>query len=202
MPIIRLLRALSDGIVRIERILLMLLVCAVVSLVLLNVGFRLFRITLAWADELAVLAMAWSGFVGASLMLRARIDPAVRLLHEAMGPLGLRVLRVSVSLLAAVFGLILIWLNWIWFNPPGLVAAGFDISTFEGTTFNFIYSGKTPVLVWPVFWFYLIMPWFALTLSVHALTNLSEDLGLIPERNLAHELDPPANDLPLPESPR
>ncbi|EDM72344.1 ABC transporte, permease protein, putative [Roseobacter sp. AzwK-3b] len=202
MPLIRLLRALSDGIVRIERILLMLLVFAVVSLVLLNVGFRLFEITLAWADELAVLAMAWSGFVGASLMLRARIDPAVRLLHEAVGPLGVRALRVSVSVLASVFGIILIWLNWIWFNPPGLIAAGFDISTFEATTFNFIYSGKTPVLVWPVFWFYLVMPWFALTLSVHALTNLAEDLGLIPQRNLARELDPSEDDVPLPETSR
>lgn len=202
MPLIRLLRALSDGIVRIERILLMLLVFAVISLVLLNVGFRLFEITLAWADELAVLAMAWSGFVGASLMLRARIDPAVRLLHEAVGPLGVRALRVSVSVLASVFGIILIWLNWIWFNPPGLVAAGFDISTFEGTTFNFIYSGKTPVLVWPVFWFYLVMPWCALTLTVHALTNLAEDLGLIPQRNLARELDPSEDDVPLPETSR
>jgi len=191
MPLIRLLRALSDGLVRIDRVLLMALVLSLVSLVLLNVGFRLFRITLAWADELAVLAMAWSGFVGASLMLRARIDPAVRLLHEAVGPAMVRALRVTVSVLSAGFGIILIRLNWNWFDPIGLYAAGFDIAAFEGATFNFIYSGQTPVLVWPFFWFYLVMPWFALTVTVHALANLAEDAGLIPERALARELSPP-----------
>jgi hypothetical protein len=34
----------------------------------------------------------------------------------------------------------------------------------------------------PHFWFFLVMPWFALTLTVHALTNLAEDLGLIAPR--------------------
>ena len=191
MPLVRLLRRLSDALVRIERVVLMLLVAAMVTLVLLNVGFRLFRITLAWADELAVLAMVWSGFVGASLMLRARIDPAVRLLHEAVGPGMARALRSLVSALAAGFGMLLIWMTWRWFDPVGMYQAGFDIATFEGTTFNFLYSGKTPVLVWPFFWFYLIMPWFALTLTVHALANLAEDAGMIPARALAAELSPP-----------
>lgn len=196
MPLVRLLRSFSDALVRIERVLLMVLVAALVSLVLLNVGFRLFGVTLAWADELAVLAMVWSGFIGASLMLRARIDPAVRLLHEAVGPALLRVLRVTVSVLASGFGAALIWLNWIWFDPLTLAAAGFDVAEFEGTTFNFIYSGQTSVLVWPYFWFYLIMPWFALTLTVHALTNLAEDAGLVPARALADELAPSGDDIP------
>jgi TRAP-type C4-dicarboxylate transport system permease small subunit len=190
MPLLRLLRALSDGIVRLERVLLMALVLGIVSLVLLNVGFRLFGVTLAWADELAVLSMVWSGFVGASLMLRARLDPAVRLLHEAVGLAAARALRVVVSALAAAFGAALIWMNWIWFNPPALVVAGFDIAAFQAVTFNFLYSTSTPVLVWPAFWFYLIMPWFALTLTVHALTNLAEDAGLIPGRALGQELMP------------
>jgi TRAP-type C4-dicarboxylate transport system permease small subunit len=191
MPLIRLLRATSDAIVRVERLLLMLLIFGVVFFVLINVTFRLFGITLAWADELAVLSMAWSGFIGASLMLRARIDPSVRLLHEALGPAVARGLRVLVSLLAAAFGAMLIWMNWIWFNPPALIAAGFDIAAFQAATFNFLYSTRTPVLVWPFFWFYLIMPWFALTIVVHALTNLAEDAGLIPPRALAEELTRP-----------
>jgi TRAP-type C4-dicarboxylate transport system permease small subunit len=191
MPLLRLLRALSDGVVRIERVLLVALILALVGFVLLNVGFRLFGVTLAWADELAVMAMVWSGFVGASPMFRARIDPAVRLLHEALGGSGVRALRLAVSALASAFGIVLIWLNWRWFDPIGLWAAGFDVAGFEARTFNFLYSGKTPVLVWPTFWFYLVMPWFALTLTVHALTNVAEDASLIPPRALADELNPP-----------
>lgn len=192
MPLIRLLRALSDGVVRIERLLLVALILALVLFVLLNVASRRVGVTLAWADELAVMAMVWSGFVGASLMLRARIDPAVRLLHEALRPSAVRALRIAVSFLAAAFGVILIWLNWRWYDPLGLFAAGFDIADFEARSFNFLYSGKTPVLVWPAFWFYLVMPWFALTVTIHALTNLAEDAGLIPARALAAELDPAA----------
>ncbi|MGY6534688.1 MAG: TRAP transporter small permease [Pararhodobacter sp.] len=186
----RMLRALSDGLIRIERVFLMLLIAGIAFFVLINVGFRLFRITLAWADELAVLSMVLAGFVGASLMLRARIDPAVKILQEMLRGPVVRMLRIIVSLIAVVFGLILIWLCWRWFDPRGLVAAGFEIGTFEMTTFNFIYTDTTPVLRWRFFWFYLIMPWFAFTLSVHALTNLAEDLGLIEPRLLAQEFQP------------
>ena len=186
----RLLRVLSDGLIRIEQILLMLLIAATAVFVLTNVGFRLFRITLAWADELAVLSMALAGFVGASLMLRARIDPAVKILQEMLGGPVMRALRIAVSLIASAFGLILLWLCWRWFDPAGMAAAGWDIETFQFTTFNFIYTDVTPVLQWRFFWFYLIMPWFAFTVTVHALTNLAEDLGLIAPRLLAQEFQP------------
>jgi TRAP-type C4-dicarboxylate transport system permease small subunit len=186
----RLLRALSDGLVRVERAALMLLIAAIAAFVLVNVAFRLFRVTLAWADELAVLSMALAGFVGASLMLRARIDPAVKLLQDAVDGAALRALRVAVSLIASAFGLILLWLCWRWFDPAGLAAAGWDVDEFQARTFNFIYTDVTPVLRWPSFWFYLIMPWFAFTVSVHALTNLAEDVGLIDRRALAQEFQP------------
>lgn len=188
MPLVRLLRRFSDLLTRIERLLLIVLIALVAIFVLMNVTFRLFNVTLAWADELAVLSMTMAGFVGASLMLRARIDPAVLILHEMLSPRAVRMLRAVVSLLAAGFGLMLGWLCWRWFNLPGLMAVGFDIGEFEMTHFNFLYTEQTPVLALPFFWFFLIMPWFALTLSVHALTNLAEDLGLIEPRPLAQEI--------------
>lgn len=178
MPVVRLLHALSAGVMRIERVLLMLLIAGVAVFVLMNVGFRLFRVTLAWADELAILSMTLAGFVGASLMLRMRIDPAVLLVHQIVRPAVVRALRVGVSLLAAGFGVVLAWLCWRWFDPAALVAAGFDVAEFEMATFNFIYTETTPVMRLPRVWFFLIMPWFAFTLTVHALANLLEDLGL------------------------
>lgn len=187
MPLIRLLRRLSDVLGQIERLALILLVAGVAIFVLMNITFRLFNITLAWADEMAILSMTLAGFVGASLMLRARTDPAVLILHETGSKRLVRVLRVIVSALAAGFGLVFMWLCWRWFNLPGLMAAGFDIGAFEMDTFNFVYTEQTPVLGLPYFWFFLIMPWFALTLSVHALTNLAEDLGLLERRPLAQE---------------
>ncbi len=190
MPPVRLLRALSDGMIRIDRVLLMVLIAAIAFFVLINVGFRMFRITLAWADELAKLSMILAAFPGASLMLRARIDPAVKIVQEMLRGPVVCLLRIVVSMVASAFGVILIWLCIRWLDPMGLWAAGFDIGTFEMTTFNFVYTDVTPILQWRFIWFYLIMPWFALTITVHALTNLAEDLGLIDPRPLAQELQP------------
>lgn len=179
MRLIRLLRSLSDALVRVERLALMALVGGIAGFVLINVTFRLFRVTLAWADELAILSMTLAAFVGASLMLRARSAPAVLILHDVAGPGLARGLRILVSALAAGFGGLLIWMCWRWFDLPGLIGAGFDVREFEMRTFNFVYSEVTPVMGVRAHWFYLIMPWFAMTLTVHALTNLAEDLGLI-----------------------
>ena len=184
----RLLRGLSDRLVRVERTVLMLLVAGVAAFVLLNVGFRMFRVTLAWADEAAVLCMVLTAFVGASLMLRMRIDPAVRLVHQLVSPGVVRGLRALVSTVAAGFGLALGWLCWRWFDPLGLWSAGFDVDTFEMATFNFIYTETTPVMRLSFWWFFLVMPWFALTLTVHALANLAEDLGLVVPRHTASDL--------------
>lgn len=185
---IRILRRLSDGLLAIERPLLMGLMALVALFVLMNVSFRLFNVTLAWADESAVLAMTLAAFVGASIMLRARIDPAVLILHELGRPRLLRGLRIAISTLAALFGAVLVWLCARWFDIGGLAAAGFDITAFEGTTFNFLYTEQTPVMGLPYFWFFLVMPWFGLTITIHAATNLAEDLGLIEPRALAEDM--------------
>lgn len=175
---VRLITGLSALFTRIERVALMLLVAGIAAFVLVNVIFRAFGVTLAWADELAVVCMTLAAFVGAALMLRARTDPAVLILHELRRPGLVRVLRVTVSALAAGFGVALAWMCWRWFNLPGLIAAGFDVGAFEMTTFNFLYTERTPILGLPSWRLFLIMPWFAVSITVHALANLAEDLGL------------------------
>jgi TRAP-type C4-dicarboxylate transport system permease small subunit len=167
----------------VERFLLQLLIASVAFFVLMNVLLRMIGITIAWADEMAVYAMVLSGFVGASLMLRARIDPAVLLLQEVLPQHLHHVLRAIVSGVSASFGLVLCYLCWIWFNPAALMAAGFDAARFEAATFNFVYTDVTPIMGVPTFVFYLILPFFAVAITVHALTNLCEDLGLL-ERGL------------------
>jgi len=163
----------------VDRVLLTALIAAITLLVLANVGARSMGFTIAWADELAVYAMIMAGFVGASLMLRLRTAPSVTLLHEVLPERVVRLLRSLIALTALVFAGLLLWMCWLWFDPAGLAAAGFDIRRFEGTTFNFIYTETTPVMGLPASWFFLIMPWFALTALIHAMTNLAEDAGMI-----------------------
>jgi TRAP-type transport system small permease protein len=175
----RTLSRLSSGLSAIERLVLKLLIAAMTVSVLMNVLLRMIGITLAWADEVGIYSMILSGFVGASLMLRARIDPAVLLLHEFLPAKACRVLRIAVSALSACFGLFLLYLCIRWFDPVEVLRAGFDTMAFQAATFNFIYTDITPILRLPSFYFYLVIPAFALAITIHALTNLCEDLGWI-----------------------
>jgi hypothetical protein len=136
----------------------------VAGFVLINVSFRLFGVTLAWADELAILSMTLAAFVGASLMLRARSDPAMRLLHEVARPRPLRALRVLASR----------WRRRSGRRSPGSAGAG---SILPGCRRRIrhrrLRSGDLQLPLFrgdagprlPYWWFYLIMPWFALTLT-------------------------------------
>lgn len=173
------LSKLSARLSAFERLLLKLLIAALTLSVLMNVLLRMIGITLAWADEVGVYAMVLSGFVGASLMLRARSDPAVLLLHEFLPARACQILRMTVSALSAAFGVMLCYLCVRWFDPVEIVKAGFDATTFQAATFNFIYTDITPVMGAPAFILYLIIPFFAVAITIHALTNLCEDLGLV-----------------------
>lgn len=179
MRLARLVRRLSDALAFVDRHLLMALVAGLLGLVTANVASRAMGVTIAWADELAVYAMIMTGFVGASLMLRLRMDPAVTLAQEFLPARIGRTLRAIVAIVALAFGLFLLWTCWRWFDPAGLVRAGFDVGAFQAATFNFIYTEVTPVLNWRKAWFFLVVPWFALTASVHAATNLLEEAGVL-----------------------
>ena len=167
----------------------LIILAAIAVFVLMNVLLRAVGITVAWADEMAVYCMILAGFVGASLMLRGRIDPAVLLLHEVSSGRVIRVLRLVISMVCAAFGVFLIYTTWLWFDPAGLIAAGFDVPTFEMSTFNFVYTDVTPIMGVPTFWFYLVMPWFGLTVTIHAAANLVEDLGLTPRPDNPAKID-------------
>lgn len=173
------LSRLSAGLSAVERLFLRVLIATLALSVLMNVLLRMIGITLAWADEVGVYSMVLSGFVGASLMLRARIDPAVLLLHEFLPAKSVRLLRITVSALSALFGVILIYLCLRWFDPIQMISVGFDINAFQAATFNFIYTDRTAITGTPAYLLYLIIPYFALAITIHALTNLCEDLGLI-----------------------
>lgn len=177
--IARTLSRISAGFNVIERLLLKLLMAAIAIFVLMNVLLRMIGITIASADEISVYTMVMSGFVGASLMLRARIDPAVLLIHEFVPRSVYTILRAAVSAILAAFGVTLCYLCWRWFDPGALMSEGFDVTGFEAATFNFVYTDVTPVMGLPAFYFYLVVPFFAVAITIHALTNLCEDLGLV-----------------------
>lgn len=172
--------ALSTAVLRTERAALTVLMGLLVLLILLNVVTRYSGTPIYWVDEAAVFTMVWLTFVGASVMTRLRMDFAVGLVSDHLPPGGAKVLKVIATLGVLVFALALLWMCWLWMDPRGIAAAGFNAKDYAEASFNFIYTERTQTLEWPTWVLQLILPIFSLTLTVHAFANLLEELEASP----------------------
>lgn len=172
--------ALSTAVLRAERAALTVLMGLLVLLILLNVITRYSGTPIYWVDEAAVFTMVWLTFVGASVMTRLRMDFAVGLVSDQLPPGGAKVLKVIATLGVLVFALALVWMCWVWMDPRGIAAAGFNAKDYAEASFNFIYTERTQTLEWPTWVLQLILPIFSLTLTVHAFANLLEELEASP----------------------
>jgi len=172
----------SDFVLRCERHLLSSLMGLLIVLVLLNVVTRYGGFPLYWVDEASVYCVVWLTFIGASAMTRLRLDFAVTLLTDKLGTRAAHIAKASASGGVLLLGLALLAMCWLWMDPAGIVRHGFDAKEFAAESFNFLYTERTQTLDWPTWLVQLILPIFSLTLSVHALANLLEDLGLQPTR--------------------
>lgn len=172
--------ALSTAVLRAERATLTVLMGLLVLLILLNVVTRYSGTPIYWVDEAAVFTMVWLTFVGASVMTRLRMDFAVGLVSDHLPPGGAKVLKVIATVGVLVFALALVWMCWVWMDPRGIAAAGFNVKDYAEASFNFIYTERTQTLEWPTWVLQLILPIFSLTLTVHAFANLLEELEASP----------------------
>nr|WP_307658972.1 TRAP transporter small permease subunit [Variovorax paradoxus] len=172
----------SDFVLRCERRLLSGLMGLLIALVLLNVVTRYGGFPLYWVDEASVYCVVWLTFIGASAMTRLRLDFAVTLLTDKLGEKAARVAKASASGGVLLLGLALLAMCWLYMDPVGIVRYGFDAKEYAAESFNFLYTERTQTLNWPTWAIQLILPVFSLTLSLHALSNLIEDLGLQPRR--------------------
>ncbi|TCT06053.1 TRAP transporter small permease [Aquabacter spiritensis] len=174
----RLVVRLSEGLLKAEKIAVAGFLMLLTGLILLNVATRYTGMPLYWVDEAAIYAVVWLTFVGASAMTRLRLDFSVTLLTERLSPAMARRAKVVSTLLLIAFGLALAAMCWLWMDPVGIAAAGFDAREHAGQTFNFLYTEVTQTLRWPTWLISLVMPLFAVSLVIHGLANLLEDLGL------------------------
>ena len=175
----------SDGVLRCERHLLTGLMGLLIALVMRNVVTRYGGIPLYWVDEASVYCVVWLTFIGDSAMTRLRHNFAVPLLPDKLGARAVRIAKAAASGGVLVLGLALLAMCWVYMDPVGLARYGFDAKEFAAESFNFLYTERTQTLNWPVSAIQLILPIFAVTLSLHALANLIEDLDLQPRRTHA-----------------
>ena len=181
----RLVMWLSAKLLAIERMAVAGFMFLLTGLILLNVVTRYAGVSLYWVDESAVYSVVFLTFMGASAMTRLRLDFAVTLLTERLSARGVRIAKVMATTIVLLFGLTLLWLCALWLDPVGMARAGFDARELAARTFNFIYTERTQTLNWPVWALYMIMPVFALSMTVHSAANLLEDLELVPRASQA-----------------
>lgn len=171
---------LSEAVLNGERRAVAFLMMALCGAILLNVITRFLGMPIYWIDELAVYCMVWLTFIGASTMTRLRLDFAVTMMTERLSPKGMAAMRVASTLMVTAFAIALAVMCWIWFDPIGIAGAGFDARAYSGQSFNFLYTERTQTLNWPTWALYLILPIFAVSMTIHAVANLLEDTGLVP----------------------
>lgn len=155
------------------------------GLILLNVVTRYAGVSLYWVDESAIYSVVFLTFLGASAMTRLRLDFAVTLLTDRFSTRGVRIAKAMATSIVLLFGLALLWLCMLWLDPLGMARAGFDARELAAKTFNFIYTERTQTLGWPVWALYMIMPVFALSMTIHSAANLVENLELAPRASQA-----------------
>ena len=167
-----------------ERLALMGLMYLLTALILVNVVTRYSHFPIYWIDKSAVYCVVWLTFVGASAMTRLQLDFAVTMLTERLSARTQKLAKVIATGMVVVFGVSLIATCWLWMDPVGLARAGFDARKFAGETFNFLYTERTQTLNWPTWVVYLTLPIFAVSITIHGIANLLEDLELVPRTAL------------------
>ncbi len=173
----RVLSTISDRVARVERAACGLLIACLVGLILLNVVTRSLNHALFWVDELAVYCMIWMALIGSSVLLREHRHVAVTLVTGMLSDKRRRLVSIVVDILIFLFaaGLFLMCLKW--YDPIGLIRHGFNVEEFAASTYNFIYQEPTNTLGILKFWVWLAVPIVSLSMTLHALANLLEDLG-------------------------
>ena len=163
---------ISSGVARIELGLAAALAVCVTLLVLLNVVTRTAGNALFWVDELAIYAMAWMTFLGASAAMHHRTSVSVTLLPDAVPPLAKALILKTVDVFVFAFALAMLYFCWRWFMPLEFAWAGFDVKVFQGNTFNFVYAEPTSTLGVPKYIFWAIMWLFAFGATLHSTMHL------------------------------
>ncbi len=174
---LKIITGLSDSIAQAERSVLRLIALALPLMVLANVAGRTMRNPIYWMDELSILLMVWLAMIAMSLTLKTRDAVAVTMLVDAVPPFLMKAMKILIDLLVLVFGIALLVLCYRWFEPLTLMRLGFDLREFSGQTFNFMYQDTTATLGVAKFWFWLVMPLVAVSISVHALSNLLQTMA-------------------------
>ncbi|MFC2948082.1 TRAP transporter small permease [Virgibacillus sediminis] len=116
------MRAVSNGIFKLEKALVIILIPVMLLAMVFDIFFRYFLSSpLIWGQELALYTFVWSSFIGASMSIKTREAVAVTLFVNKVSDRLRNVLITAGLLICAVFSIYILYLSISWITNPTIL---------------------------------------------------------------------------------
>lgn len=149
------MKAISNGISSIEKILSMILMFSMAVIVTLAVGFRyILNSPLSWAGEVSIFLLIWISFIGGSLGLKYKSQASVTIVLEYVSSKVKRIILILGHMIMLVFLVLLIYYSISWILSPSVA-----------------YQKSTAMLI-PMWIPYAAVPLGLSFAGIHVLSNL------------------------------
>ncbi|WP_053363354.1 TRAP transporter small permease subunit [Bacillus sp. FJAT-27251] len=157
----KVIQSVSNGIFKIEKLLVILLISSMLIAMILDVLFRYFvKSPLVWGQEVALYSFVWSSFIGASMSIKVKEAVAVTLFVQKMKS-NLKNAMILLGLLASTtFIIFFFYQSLVWILNPSILLQ------------------KSVTTQTPMIYMYLCIPTSLLFMSIHFINWLLEALRI------------------------
>lgn len=153
------IQSVSNGIYKVEKILVILLITAMLFAMVLDVIFRYFlKSPLVWGQEVALYTFVWSSFLGASMSMKTKEAVAVTLFVDKFKSNMKNVLILLGLFVSTIFIIFILYFSIIWIVNPSILLQ------------------KSVTTQTPMIYMYICIPISLLFMSIHFINWLLEAL--------------------------
>ncbi|KGX86660.1 TRAP transporter small permease [Pontibacillus marinus] len=161
------LKKISDGIYKLEAVVISLAILIIFVSLTLSVIFRYFLDNpLEWSSELSLYGLAWTTFIGASITIKRQQSAAVTMVYEKVPEKVQKGLKVFIQLVVVCFAAYMFYISFGWITQPT------------------ISSQKSLGMEIPLFYPYLCVPIGFLFMTIHSLYLLLDSIRTSKRDNL------------------
>ncbi|MFS0822203.1 TRAP transporter small permease [Bacillus sp. 1P02SD] len=116
------MKAISDGIFKVEKIVVIILIPVMLLAMVFDIFFRYFvQSPLVWAQELTLYTFVWCSFIGASMSVKSKEAVAVTLFVDKINAKLRNVLIIAGLIISAVFCVFVFSLSINWITNPSIL---------------------------------------------------------------------------------
>ena len=113
---------ISQGITKIEELLMIILMAALAILMIFAVIFRyFFKDPIPWAGEVSIFLLIWTSFIGGSWGLKYGTQASVTFLYDAVSKRSKRIFKIVQDCMMIAFLFILIYYAYKWMMNPAML---------------------------------------------------------------------------------